>query len=108
MEKYYVTTDPKRGVRWYSDPACKILHRRDGPAQETMVRGKIVYQAWVVDGKLHRTDGPAIRYLCRHSFWYLDGVKVSKTEHALRTRSAQEMTLAEIEVALGKSIKIIS
>lgn len=55
MEKCYVTTDPVRGVRWYSDPECKILHRRDGPAVEVTMGGKIAYHAWLFNGKLHRT-----------------------------------------------------
>jgi hypothetical protein len=45
------------------------LHRTDGPA--------VIYadgtQRWFIDGKLHRTDGPAIIYAIGTQAWYIDG-----------------------------------
>jgi hypothetical protein len=47
-------------------------HREDGPAVET----KDGYRAWYLNDKLHREDGPAIEYPDGHKHWSLHGEKV--------------------------------
>ena len=56
------------------------LHRTDGPAY---VNGD--YQAWWLNGKRHRTDGPAI-VNGDHQSWYLNGVEMTEAEHAAATK----------------------
>jgi hypothetical protein len=43
-------------------------HRTDGPA----VIGGDGTQAWYLDGKVHRTDGPAVIHANGYQAWYLD------------------------------------
>jgi hypothetical protein len=45
------------------------LHRTDGPAIE-YANG---HKSWCLNGKLHRTDGPAIEWADGSKTWYLDG-----------------------------------
>ena len=45
------------------------LHRTDGPAIE-YVSGT---REWWVNGKLHRTDGPAIEYASGNREWWVNG-----------------------------------
>lgn len=48
------------------------LHRTDGPAVE-WVDG---YRAWWFDGKLHRVDGPAVVHADGDRAWYLNGYRL--------------------------------
>ncbi len=63
-------------------PECKIssdgtkcwylngkLHRTDGPAVEWADRSKF----WYLNDQLHRTDGPAIECADGPKYWYLNG-----------------------------------
>lgn len=52
------------------------LHRTDGPAVERF-DGK--RKEWYLNGKLHREDGPAIVGFI-HDIWYFDGVRVIYNE----------------------------
>jgi len=35
---------------------------------------------WLLNGKLHRTDGPAIECSSGDKFWYLNGIQYSEKE----------------------------
>jgi len=48
------------------------LHRTDGPAIEDADGDK----RWYLNGKLHRTDGPAIEYSNGNKEWHLNGEQV--------------------------------
>ena len=107
---------------WYVDGNN---HRADGPAVENADG----YKAWCINGKRHRIDGPArvwpdgdyVWYLNgkRHcesgpalvlngiKEWWLDGSKTNEQEHARRTAPAQEMTVSQIEAALGHKVKVV-
>jgi hypothetical protein len=56
------------------------FHRLDGPAVEYADGSK----AWWVDGKLHRLDGPAVEDANGHKEWWING-KYYRTqqEHAI-------------------------
>ena len=56
---------------WYQDGK---LHRTDGPAVEHADGNRRWYQY----GKLHRTDGPAIEYANGDREWYQDGKRISE------------------------------
>ena len=103
MNKYFVTVDAKGTTRWYKDAKGTVLHRTDGPAIE-WANG---YKSWWLNGQLHRVDGPAIECASGAKFWWLNGEEVTYEEHAHRVNPAQEMTVADIEAALGKRVKII-
>ena len=45
------------------------LHRTDGPAVEYPNGTK----SWYLNGRRHRTDGPAIEYPDGRRYWYLNG-----------------------------------
>ena len=52
------------------------LHRTDGPAIEWANGGK----EWYLNGKLHRADGPAYDFLSGNKYWYLNGKEYSEKE----------------------------
>ena len=78
-------------------------HREDGPAIEFASDTKY----WYVNGKCHREDGPAIEYANGTKQWYLNGQQYSEQEYLAKTRSAKELTVAEIEKLLGYFVKVI-
>lgn len=57
-EKYY-----------YKDSSLTIIHRNDGPAY-TGKDGEM----WYINGKIHRTDGPALLYPNGSEAWFKDGL----------------------------------
>ena len=79
-----------------------LYHREDGPAIE-YADG---YKKWYQNDKLHREDGPAVEYPDGIKYWYLNGVYISEEDHA-RVTSGKEMSVSEIEKALGYRVKII-
>ena len=88
---------------WYQNDQ---LHRTDGPAMEYANGGK----SWFLNGKLHRTDGPAIQWPGHplgDKSWFLNGKHLTEQQHQAQTAPIQEMTVADIEAALGKRVKII-
>ena len=85
---------------WYLNDK---LHRTDGPAIQWPSGDK----SWWLNGLLHRTDGAAIELVNGIKKWYLDGEQLTEQQHAHRVNPVQEMTVADIETALGKRIKII-
>ena len=65
-----------------------ILHRTDGPAIEYSTGTK----EWWVNGKRHRTDGPAIEWSDGSKAWFLNGNVVTWFEvycYNLRTGDIQ-------------------
>ena len=52
------------------------LHRTDGPAVERADGSKF----WYLNGELHRTDGPAVIKADGDRFWYLNGEGLSEGE----------------------------
>ena len=86
---------------WHREDT-EILHRLGGPAFISSDR-----KEWYKDGRLHREDGPAIEYANGSKHWYLNGKRVTRAEHKALTAPVEEMTMAQLEAALGKRIKII-
>ena len=58
------------------------LHREDGPACE-YAHGR---KEWWLNGQRHREDGPAIEDTDGYREWFLDGVKYSEEEFEEKTR----------------------
>ena len=86
---------------WYQNGQ---LHREDGPAIEFATGG----EEWYQNGKLHRVDGAAINWANGTKSWYLNGKKITQEQHKrLTAPQVEEMTMAQLEAALGKKIKII-
>ena len=56
------------------------LHRTDGPAYEWADGSNY----WFLNGQRHRTDGPAIINADGYKEWYLNGKKVSEVEFKLK------------------------
>jgi hypothetical protein len=52
------------------------LHRTDGPAVEFTNSDKL----WYINGKPHRTDGPAVEFTNGDKLWYINGIYYSKEE----------------------------
>jgi hypothetical protein len=78
------------------------LHRADGPALE----GEGVRE-WYLNNKRHRTDGPAIVWKDGTEFFYISGKNYTREGFIQAMQPAQDMTMADIEKALGKRIKIV-
>jgi hypothetical protein len=78
------------------------LHREDGPAFECSD-----YKAWWVNGNRHREDGPAFEWFNGDKFWYLNGECVTEEEFNKRMTPEVEMTMAQINEALGKNVKVV-
>jgi hypothetical protein len=65
--------DRSGNKRWYLNGRP---HRTDGPAVEWSDGGN----DWLVNGKRHRTDGPAVEYPDSYKSWYLNGEKYTFDE----------------------------
>ena len=85
---------------WYQNGQ---LHRTDGPA----IEGTDGSQFWYLNGQLHREDGPASISGNGRQRWYLKGKRIGKADYEKLTASVEEMTMAQVEAALGKRVKII-
>lgn len=57
---------------------------------------------WLIDGKYHREDGPAVEYANGNKEWYYLGVKCKESDVM-----GKELTVAEIEALLGYRVKIV-
>ena len=84
------------------------LHREDGPAREYANGSKY----WYLNGKLHREDGPAMEWANGSKSWFLNGEEVTEEEHKRQTSpviemTSVEMTMEEINKALGKQVKVV-
>ena len=64
--KTYIIKVDDYGKRWYLDGK---FHRTDGPAVEYTDGTKY----WFLNDKFHRTDGPAVEHTDGTKLWYLDG-----------------------------------
>ena len=80
------------------------LHRTDGPAIESVNGDKY----WYKNDKLHRADGPAIELADGDKYWYLNGVEVSEADVMKLNETIEiegtKYTLAQIKAALKKSV----
>ena len=56
--------------RWYLNGK---KHRTDGPAIEWIDGNKV----WYLNGELHRTDGPAVENANGNKYWYLNNELVA-------------------------------
>jgi hypothetical protein len=79
------------------------LHREDGPA----VEDSYGYKAWWLNGEIHREYGPAIERINGDKYWYLNGEWLSEEEHKKAMNPTVEMTMAQINEALGKNVKVV-
>jgi len=78
------------------------LHRTDGPAIEYANGNK----HWYLNDKLHREDGPAFEWASGYKEWWLNGVSLTEQEFNNRT-NVQELTIQELEKELGYKIKLV-
>jgi hypothetical protein len=100
MIEYTVKVWPNGSKSWYLNGK---RHREDGPAIEWPNGDKF----WSLNGKLHREDGPAIECADGYKAWYLNDKKVTEEEHKRLTSKVVEMTMEEINKALGKQVKVV-
>ena len=105
MIEYTVKVYPNGDKEWWLNGK---LHREDGPAIEDADGDK----SWWLNDKRHREDGPAIEYAEGDKEWHLNGKKVTEEEHKRRTSpvaemTVVEMTMEEINKALGKQVKVV-
>jgi hypothetical protein len=93
-------------VRVYEDRTKWLLngklHREDGPALEHADGTKF----WFLNGKRHRIDGPAVEYTSGKKAWYLNGKQYSEQEFN-QLIQGKELSVAEIEQLLGYKIKVV-
>jgi hypothetical protein len=78
-------------------------HREDGPAVEYSNGGK----DWWLNGKRHREDGPAVELSGGRKSWWLNGKHLTEEEFNKRMTPTVEMTMAQINEALGKNVKVV-
>ena len=62
---------------------------------------------WNLDNELHREDGPALEYFYGIKNWFLNGVEYTEEEFNKKMAPTVEMTMAEVEEALGRKVKVI-
>jgi hypothetical protein len=98
--KYEVKVYTNGNKFWYLNDE---LHREDGPAFECSNGNKV----WYLNGKLHREDGPAVEWANGDEFWYLNGENLTQEEHKEAMNPTVEMTMAQINEALGKNVKVV-
>jgi hypothetical protein len=98
--KYEVNVYTNGDKFWYLNGQ---LHREDGPAMEWFNGGK----AWYLNGQRHREDGPAEEYCTGYKAWWLKGEYLTEDEFNKRMSPTVEMTMAEINEALGKNVKVV-
>jgi hypothetical protein len=100
MIEYTVKVSASGDKAWYLNDK---RHREDGPAVEC-ANG---YKSWWLNGKYHREDGPAREYADGDKEWWLNGKQVTEEEHKRKTSKVVEMTMEEINKALGKQVKVV-
>ena len=98
--KYEVKVYADGSKSWYLNGQ---RHREDGPA----FYRRDVYKAWYLNGKLHREDGPAIEYADGDKYWFLNDEHLTEEEFNERMTPTVEMTMAQINEALGKNVKVV-
>jgi hypothetical protein len=98
--KYEVKVYTNGDKHWYLNDK---LHREDGPAFEWADGDK----CWFLNGKLHREDGPAIECSIGYKSYYLNDEQLTEEEFNKRMTPTVEMTMAQINEALGKNVKVV-
>jgi hypothetical protein len=78
-------------------------HREDGPAIEYSCGHKF----WYLNDQLHREDGPAVEHSKGDKSWFLNGKRLTEEEFNERMTPTVEMTMAQINEALGKNVKVV-
>ena len=120
MIEYTVQVDDN-STSWYLD---SVRHRVDGPAVEYANGTKSWHQngqrhradgpavewangtkSWYLNDRLHRVDGPAVESADGRKMWFLNGQEVTEGEVM---PSVKQLTVAQIEVLLGHSVKVIA
>ena len=69
MNKPKVKVNADGTKRWLLNGKC---HREDGPAVEYANGGK----EWHLNGECHREDGPAIEHTNGNKRWFLNGKEI--------------------------------
>ena len=90
MKTYTVNVQKNGDTFWYSDGR---LHRTDGPAVERANGTKY----WYLNDKLHRTDGPAAEYVNGSKYWFLNGVELTEAQFVARTKKSCEGKVVEVD-----------
>jgi hypothetical protein len=98
--KYEVKVYTNGDKYWYLNGK---IHREDGPAIE-YASG---FKSWWLNNKRHREDGPAIEFSNGEKHWYLKDERLTEEEFNKRMAPTVEMTMAEINEALGKNVKVV-
>jgi uncharacterized protein YgiM (DUF1202 family) len=62
---------------------------------------------WRLNGKRHREDGPAIERSNGTKLWFLNDEYLTEEEFNRRMTPTVEMTMAQINEALGKNVKVV-
>ena len=78
-------------------------HREEGPAIEWADGTKY----WYLNGQRHREEGPAIEWADGDKAWYLNNESLTEEEFNERMTPTVEMTMAQINEALGKKVKVV-
>jgi hypothetical protein len=98
--KYEVEVYEDGDKHWYLNGK---RHREDGPAVEYTNGNKF----WYLNGKQHREDGPAVEWISGSKAWFLNGENLTEEEFNKRMAPTVEMTMAQINEALGKNVKVV-
>lgn len=69
---------------WYLNDK---FHRENGPAIVCADGSKL----WYINGKLHRTDGPASEYSNGNKYWWVDGKQLTESEFNARLNPPKEI-----------------
>jgi hypothetical protein len=80
-----------------------LRHREDGPAIEWANGDK----DWYLNDELHREDGPAVDWADGNKVWYLNDEYLTQEQFNKRMTPTVEMTMAQINEALGKNVKVV-
>ena len=78
------------------------LHREDGPAVECVDGSK----EWYLNDELHREDGPAVECVDGSKAWFINDQRLTESEFNSRTQ-VKELSVSEIQKLLGYKIKVI-
>ena len=100
MKTYKVEVYDNGTVQWYLNDK---LHREDGPAIKYPNGNKF----WYLSGELHREDGPAIEKSNGIIYWYLNGKEYTEAEFNVKMNPVKELSVADLEKLLGYKIKIV-
>jgi len=77
LKGYDITITPYGDREWWLDGK---RHRTDGPARE-YVNGTCI---WYLNGKHHREDGPAMEFADGTKEWFLNGKYMTEEEYRIR------------------------